>query len=93
MCPNLDSLENLGCADRFLRMKKIVLKYNARIGSDKLSRIQELVEKHSLKIDSIEDEKESTKWFKVVKISGNSEKLQELDKALVRFASITKKAS
>lgn len=80
-------------ADRFARMKKILLKYNVRLGKDKLPEIQELIETHDLKIDSIEDQKESTKWFKVIKVSGNSEKLEKLDKALVRFASITKKAS
>lgn len=74
-------------------MKKLLLKYNARLGKDKLPEIQELIKTHDLKIDSIEDQKESTKWFKIIKVSGSPERLEKFDKALVRFASITKKAS
>lgn len=77
----------------FLSMKKILLKYNARQGSDKLPVIRSLVEKHELEIESIEDIHEHTKWFKIVRVKGDITKLQELDKALLRFASITKKSA
>lgn len=74
-------------------MKKLLLKYNARLGNDKLPQIQKLADKHELKIDSVEDLQESpTKWLKVVRISGEVSKLQALDKELVRYASIMKKS-
>lgn len=74
-------------------MRKLILKYNARIGTDKLPKIQELVKKHDLKIDAVDDLRENTKWFKVVQVSGKADKLADLDQDLVRHASITKKAA
>ena len=73
-------------------MKKLLLKYNARLKIDKLPVIQELVKKHELKIESIEEVKDgSSKIVKVVCVSGERVKIERLEKVLVRHASITKK--
>ena len=71
-------------------MKKLILKYNARIGRDPLPRIQELTEKLGLRIEVANDSKPGLKQVLVV---GASDKLHELDRALVRYASITRKAA
>lgn len=59
---------------------------------DKLPSIQEMVEKYELKIAHVEEVQESpSKLIKVVHVSGDHNKLMELDKELVRHAAITKK--
>ncbi len=72
-------------------MQELILKYNARL-TDKLPSIQLMVEKHQLKIELIEDVQESpSKLIKVVHVTGEPQRLIELDRELVRHAAITKK--
>jgi hypothetical protein len=58
------------------------------VGKDHLPKIEEMTRRLGLKIEKIE---ESRPGHKVIAITGNSEQLQEMDQALVRFASITRR--
>jgi hypothetical protein len=73
-----------------MAVKKLVLKYNARVGKDHLPKIEEMTRRLGLKIEKIE---ESRPGHKRISVTGQSDKLQEMDKALVRFASITRRAA
>ena len=71
-------------------MKKLILKYNSRIGKDPFPEIEKITMKLGLKIEETGEAKPGLKRLAVI---GNSEKLKELDLALVRYASITRKSA
>lgn len=74
-------------------MKKLVIKFNARLARNPMTKIEEMTTKLGLKIESIEELKRGVSSHqRVVSIVGDSEKLQQLDKRLDRYASVTRKA-
>ena len=70
-------------------MKKLLLSYNARVGRNPMAKIEEITKKIGVKIESIADKKPG---HTVVSLTGPHEKLAEVDKKLLRFPSITRKA-
>jgi hypothetical protein len=71
-------------------LKKLILKYNSRLGKNPLPKIEELAKRFGLKIEKIE---ESRPGHKVIAIGGSLEKLNEMDQVLVRYASIIRKTA
>ncbi len=71
-------------------MKKLILKYNTRVGKNHLPKIEEMTKRLGLKIENVE---EGRQGLKVVAITGKLEKLHDMDRELIRHASISRKVS
>lgn len=71
-------------------MKKLVLKFNERVGKSPLAKVEELAKNLGLRIESGPEGKPGQRTIHVL---GHSDKLHEMDRALVRYASISRKAA
>ena len=73
-------------------MTKLILKYNAIVGRDHFPEIQEIITRLSLEIEDIHEEAPiAGKRLKVILIKGSPVNLDQLDKEMFRFPSITSK--
>ncbi len=75
-------------------MKKIVLKYNIHTGRENQARIEALVKELGLMIGQVEERRKSPSiCVKVITVQGDYSTLLELDRRLIRYPSISRKAA